>query len=278
MKLIKIKTIPALAAALFFLLFPMGQGDVLAAGAKTQYLIVASDTLLSGMAEALTPAGRYSVEAILPPGQCPGHYDVKLSDIEKVQKADLVLSFRGMPFMEKANAGGLNRLVVDSDGRNWMAPDFYILGLNRMADELASRFPADRNEILQRKEAAVRLIRSEAKKLRQKAEQAGLPGRAVLASSMQKEPLEWMGLRVAAVYGRPESMSTRDVVRLVRKGRDERVIAVVDNLQSGPDAGKRIAETLGRPHIVLSNFPSERGYLATLQENVDAVLTALERK
>jgi len=272
----KIKTTLVLAVLIISWLCPIGRGDALAESVKSQYLIVASDTLLSGMAGSLLPARRYSIEAILPPGQCPGHYDVKLSDIEKVQRADLVISFRAMHFMEKAN--GSNRLVMDNDGRNWMAPDFHILGLSRMADELALRFPADRHEIMKRKKAAVRLIRAEAKKLRQKAEQAGLSGCAVLASSLQKEPLEWMGLRVSGTYGRPESMSARDVVRLVRIGRDERVIAVVDNLQSGPDTGKRIAETLDRPHIVLSNFPSERGYLATLQENVEAVLTAVERK
>jgi zinc transport system substrate-binding protein len=53
---------------------------------------------------------------------------------------------------------------------------------------------------------------------------------------------------------------------------------VVDNLQSGPDAGKGIAETLRVPHVVLTNFPSEKGYLATLRENVDAILTASKKK
>ncbi|HVP78874.1 MAG TPA: hypothetical protein VMV04_13380, partial [Thermodesulfobacteriota bacterium] len=60
--------------------------------AKTARSIVASDTLLSGMIASLLPPNRYSVEAILPPGQCPGHYDVKLSDIEKMKKADLTVS------------------------------------------------------------------------------------------------------------------------------------------------------------------------------------------
>ena len=91
--------------------------------------IVTSDTILSGMIASLLPQTRYSVEAILPPGQCPGHYDVKLSDIEKIKRADLIVSFRGMPFMEKAILGGRSQLLVDAGGRNWMAPDSYILSL-----------------------------------------------------------------------------------------------------------------------------------------------------
>jgi hypothetical protein len=31
------------------------------------------------------------------------------------------------------------------------------------------------------------------------------------------------------------------------------------------------------PHVVLSNFPSEQGYVATLKENVEAVLAAVRK-
>ena len=102
--------------------------------AKIARGIVTSDTILSGMIASLLPPNRYSIEAILPPGQCPGHYDVKLSDIEKMKKADLTVSFRGMPFMDKAGLGGGAQLLVDAGGRNWMAPDSYIYGLGVLAD------------------------------------------------------------------------------------------------------------------------------------------------
>ena len=246
-------------------------------GAKGVRSIVTSDTILSGMIASLLPPHRYSVEAILPPGQCPGHYDVKLSDITKIKKAVLTVSFRGMPFMNKAVVEGKAELLVDEGERNWMAPDSYEYGLNILADELAKRFPEDRAEIRTRKEDAIRKVRAGADSLVQKIKQTGIYGMPVIASSMQKEPLEWMGFRVVGEYGRQEGMSTREVVSLLAIGRDQRVIMVVDNLQSGPDAGKEIAETLGAPHVVLTNFPSEKGYLATLEENVNAVLAATRK-
>ncbi len=246
--------------------------------AKTGRRIVTSDSILSGMITSLLPPKGYAVEAILPPGQCPGHYDVKLSDIEKTKKADLTVSFRGMPFMDKANLGGKAHLLVDAGGRNWMAPDAYLYGLGVLAEELSKHFPEDRNEIVKRKEETIRKVTTASTSMVKKIKEAGISGKAVIASSMQKEVLEWMGFRVVGEYGRPESMSTREVVRLSKIGRDHQAIAVVDNLQSGPDAGKGIAETLGVPHVVLTNFPSEKGYLATLQENVDAVMAAVMRK
>jgi zinc transport system substrate-binding protein len=240
--------------------------------------IVTSDTILSGMITSLLPQNRYSVEAILPPGQCPGHYDVKLSDIEKMKKADLNVSFRGMSFLKKAIPGGGAQLLVDAGGRNWMAPDSYIYGLGVLADELSKHFPEDKDEIMRRKEDTIRKVKAVSNSLLEKIKGAGIFGKAVIASSLQKEVLEWMGFRVVGEYGRPESMSTREVVRLSKTGKDQQVMAIVDNLQSGPDAGKGIAETLGVPHVVLTNFPSEEGYLATLKENVDAVLAAVTRK
>ncbi len=248
------------------------------ADAKVLRSIVASDTILSGMLSSLLPPGRYSTEAILPPGQCPGHYDVKLSDIERVKKADLIVSFKGVPFMAKAESGKKEQLQIDAGGRNWMAPDSYIHGLATLAQELSQRFPEDQEEIMKRKEESIGRVKTEAKGLIEKINTAGIHGKAIIASSMQKEPLEWMGFRVVGEYGRPEAMSTRELVRLSRIGREEQAVAVVDNLQSGPEAGRGIAETLGVPHVVLTNFPSEKGYLATLSENVEAVLAAIAEK
>jgi ABC-type Zn uptake system ZnuABC Zn-binding protein ZnuA len=246
--------------------------------AETLRRIVTSDTLLSGMIASLLPPNRYSIEAILPPGQCPGHYDIKLSDIEKMKRADLIVSFKGMPFMDKTDPGGRMQLLVDAGDRNWMAPDSYIYGLGVLADGLSKRFPSDQDEIMNQKEKTIREVKAGANSLIEKIKRAGIFRKPVIASSMQKEPLEWMGFRVVGEYGRPEAMSTREIVRLSKIGKDQKAIMVVDNLQSGPDAGKGIAETLGVPHVVLTNFPSDKGYLITLAENVDTVVAASKKK
>lgn len=248
------------------------------ANTKAKRVIVTSDTILSGMIASLLPPGRYSVEAILPPGQCPGHYDVKLTDMEKIKNAELIVSFQGMPFMKQVSAGDKVFHHLDTEGRNWMAPDSYLYGLNKLAEYLSQRYPDEKDGITGRKNEFTGRVKSTADILREKIRRAGVSGKAVIASSLQKEPLEWMGFRVVGEYGRPEAISAKEVVELAKVGRRHRVPMVVDNLQSGPDAGKGIAEALGVPHVVLSNFPSEKGYLATLEENVDAVVAAAGRK
>ena len=241
-------------------------------------VIVASDTILAGMIASLTSSHRYRVTAVLPPGQCPGHYDVKLSDIEKIKNADLVVSFKGIPFMDKTGSGAGVRLFLDTEGRNWMAPDSYIHGLNHLADRLSEYYPEDRNAIMSRKKAVIEEVRTYADSVARWVGQTGLTGAPIITSTMLKEPLEWLGFRVVGEYGRPEAMSARQVVRLSKIGRENHIVFVADNLQSGPDTGKGIADSLGTPHIVLTNFPSEKGYLATLGENVDTILAAAMAK
>lgn len=268
-----------LAAAVCAVWFGVQRAESAKSAARTaKTVVVTSDSILMSMAEQLLPGNRYEVTAILPPGQCPGHYDVKLSDIEKVKKADLVITFLGMTFMDKADDGGVDAVLIDAKGRNWMSPDAYTEGLSVVAGELAKRFPADKSVIMKRRAAAAGDVKKAAAALVKKIKKAGIYGTPVIASSMQKEPLEWFGFRVVGEYGRPESISAKEIVRLTEAGRKAKAALVVDNLQSGPDTGESIAEALKASHVVLTNFPSEKGYVATLRANVDALAAAAKRK
>ena len=237
--------------------------------------VVASDTILSGMSASLLPQGHFEVSSILPPGQCPGHYDVKLSDIARVKRADIVVSFTEMPFMAHVQADAGRMLFIDAKGRNWMAPDAYIAGLDLLAEKFSERFPEYKQEIAARRDHAVGEVAATNRSLSERIRRARVFQRPVIASSMLREPLEWMGLCVVGEYGRPESLSAKEIADLIRVGREKKAAMIADNLQSGPEAGKGIAEALRAPHVVLSNFPLEEGYAATLGENVDRVLAAL---
>ena len=261
-----------LAATAIFVLFFAGCQNETKERSADRINIVASDTILSGMSESLLPPDKFAVNVILPPGQCPGHYDLKLSDIALVKNADLVVSFRGMPFMQGAEIDENRLFSVDSEDRNWMVPDAYIAGLEILASEFSKLFPESAPLIRERKEQAAREVAEKKASLDARIKSAGIGQKTAIASSMIREPLEWMGLRVVGEYGRPESISAREIANLIRTGKTEEAVMIADNLQSGPDAGKGIAEALGIPHIALANFPLENGYAATLEDNVNAVL------
>ncbi|HOP85003.1 MAG TPA: zinc ABC transporter substrate-binding protein [Syntrophorhabdaceae bacterium] len=245
---------------------------------ERKYLIITSDTLLANMVSSLLPKERYSVEAILPPDQCPGHYDIKIKDMEKIKHSELIVSFRDMPFLNNSAFNEKTRIFVDSKGHNWMSPNHYEHGLKMISNILINHFKQDALTIERLKDKEMKRLKEATINLKRLIKDNGLLGKKVIASSMQKEPLEWMGFKVVAEYGRQESLSTKDIVRLTKIEKKGEVILVVDNLQSGPNVGKSIAEAIGVPHVVLTNFPSEKGYIETLKENVLTIINALNKR
>jgi zinc transport system substrate-binding protein len=60
------------------------------------------------------------------------------------------------------------------------------------------------------------------------------------------------------------------VVRdLVDKGKEKNVMLIIDNLQSGADAGKGIAEELGCKRVILTNFPGGFDNTETWEKAID---------
>ena len=261
--------------SVFALIFSGCQGGIREKGIAEKIHIVASDTILSGMSEALLPPDRFEVAVILPHGQCPGHYDLKLSDIALVKNAYLVVSFLGLPFMQGAEIDANRHFPVDTRGRNWMVPEFYIAGLEMLATGFSELFPESAPLINERKEQAIQEVAEKKAALDARIKSAGIGQKAVISAAMIRQSLEWMDFRVAGTYDRAEFISAKEIADLIRTGKAEEAVLIADNLQSGPDAGKGVSEALGIAHVTLANFPLENGYIATLEDNVNAVLAAM---
>jgi len=82
-----------------------------------------------------------------------------------------------------------------------------------------------------------------------------------------------------ATYGRPDSLTPQVVKELVDKGRAGNVSLIIDNLQSGENAGKAIAEELGLKRIILSNFPggfdNTETWEKAIDRNIELILNAV---
>ena len=102
-------------------------------------------------------------------------------------------------------------------------------------------------------------------------------GVAVICSEMQRPFLEWLECRVVASYGRPEELTSSQLITMIKKARKEHIVLVADNLQSGPQAGKTLAEEAGARHVTLTNFPLSGSYITDLKNNIRKILKETER-
>lgn len=236
--------------------------------------VVATTSLISCITKEVGK-DKVAVSTVIPPASCPGHFDLKIQDVQFLNEAKIVFYHGWESFIPKivkeigGKGNSLKKVPVEG---NWMIPDKQKEAALAIAKELGkidapNKAYYENNALLYNKK-----IDQMTAKLRKKT--ARLKGKAVLASSLQADFLEWLGLKVVDQYGRGEDLTSQQIVKLVKTGRQAHL--VIDNLQSGPEAGKAIGEELGVKDVTLSNFPGglpdTSTYLNSLEKNVDLIL------
>jgi len=228
-------------------------------GSTARLKVVASTSLIASVVEWVG-GDMVDVVNIIPPAQCPGHFDVKPGDIQRLADADLFLlhGWQGEKFsldlIASANNPHLTVVKLDVKG-NWMTPPVQLEAVDNITAALC--LADTENRSLYQDLAMEYQGRIEAKEAEIKAKLAQVSPSSVnvMCAEQLEGFVQWAGFNVVATYGRPDTLTLRVVRELVDGGREAGVTLIIDNLQSGQDAGKAIAEELGCQRIILSNFP-----------------------
>ena len=238
--------------------------------------VVASTTLISTIVQAIG-GDRFAVTTIAPAGLCPGQFDLKPSAVAAANNARLILNHgweAWYPALEKAIIPPGPRRVTLATKDNWMIPELQKQAAGEITALLQELDPARADTYrlaATRYEADVDSAAATARTLL-----AGKELPAVIAAEQQAPFLTWLGFRVVATYGRAEDFTAQGLTRLARVATDSGVKLVVDNLQSGPDTGKPLAEALKAKHVTLTNFPLHGSYRQALLDNAGALAQAIE--
>ncbi|MDD3927356.1 MAG: metal ABC transporter substrate-binding protein, partial [bacterium] len=253
-----------------------------ASGERTTGLRVTATTTMMQAAVRDIAGDRVQVTVLIPGGSCPGHYDIRPGDVQALKRSAVLFThgYEGFVPRLRAAAGLSEAQVVGIPvPGNWQLPDVYVKAAQSVTAALSKADAAGRPEYLRRFKTVQARARAVDIRVRNQARKAGFGRTAVICSDQQADVLRWMGFRVTAVYGRPEEFTPSGIHRLVKMGKADKVGLVVDNLQSGADAGKQLARQLGARHVILSNFPggfSNTGtWESTVLENTSRVVKAL---
>ena len=246
--------------------------------AKTAQLkVVTSTSLIASIVEQVG-GDMVDVVNIIPPAQCPGHFDIKPGDIQELADADLFLlhGWQGEMFAEEliASADNPDLTVVKvnvkvGENADWMAPpvqqaavDKIVAALSEIDAENAAAYQvlaAEYKDSVATKEAEIEARLAE----------EDLANINVMCANMLEGFVQWTGLNIVAVYGRPDSLTPQVVQELVDTGREENVTLIIDNLQSGQDAGAGIAEELGCARVILIDLPGGFDNTETWEKAID---------
>lgn len=265
----------ALPACLFTLLIsaPLLASEPATDTAPRQTVVVTTSLLENAARELLPPDGPVAVVSLVPPGTCPGHFDLSPRLVPELRAALVVArhDFQVRLDDQLRRVGVEEASVVVVRGRGSLLIPGHYLDLVRQVERALSRRLPDR-----RADLAAALGRVEARVASLEAEVRGRPapwaGAPVIASSHQAELCSWLGLEVVAELGRAEDTTPRELEGLLAGG----PALVVGNLQEGPQAALVLGERLGRPVAVLSNFPNAPGYGSTYDDLLRANLDRLD--
>jgi len=249
--------------------------------------VITSISLIAQIVERVS-GDLVDVVSIIPPAQCPGHFDVKPNDIQKLADADLFLlggwqvEMFSQKLIDSANNPDLTVISLDIPSNpqsNWMVPSVQQEATDGVAAALSQVDAANSGAYQASADEYKNTIEIKGAEVQSRLTEQNLANVNVICSSMQAAFLNWVGLNVVTFYGRPDSLTPQVVKDLVDTGEAQNVTLIIDNLQSGQDVGAGLAEELGCARIILSNFPGGFANTETweqaIDENIRRILEAI---
>lgn len=244
----------------------------------------------SNIAEVVQQIGGADVEVsvIIPGGACPGHYDVRPGDIKFLTEAHAMLIHpwqKDQAVIQNlvTAAGNLKDVlkIVAVKG-NWLIPEVEAQAITAVTQILQKLNPAQTEHYAARAQERLKIVEATGEAVRAQLQQAHVANMPVLCADMQQEVVAWAGFQIVGIYGRPEELTPAKLAELITLGKEQSVKLIIDNFQSGKDAGKAMAAELGAAQVTISNFvgglPETETWETTVTKNVKLLINALAHK
>jgi zinc transport system substrate-binding protein len=233
-------------------------GGVGSGHAENGSTLVVTTSMLEEAVRALGEAAAgVDVVRLIPPGSCPGHFDLSPRAVPSLRTADAIVRHDYQGYLEEQivdlGVADVAVIVAETEG-SLLVPLNYARLVRRVADILAGLLP-DQGEPLvsAANDVSLRLVELESEIRDRPAPWRRAP---VIVSFQQAGFSSWLDLDVVAEIGRPEDLTPREFERLMQL----RPALVVGNLQEGLQSATTLAERMSVPLAVFSNFPGAVGY------------------
>jgi zinc transport system substrate-binding protein len=248
--------------------------------------VMAGSSFIANIVEDVADGG-LEARTIIPPGVCPGHYDVKPSDIEALANAEALIvhnyqqNYQNIVgAIEAAQNPDLVVKVIDMTG-NWMVPEVQAEGVAKIAQALGEIYPENIAYYQGNATEKAQAILVKGDDVEDRLLQGGVDGVKVVCAEMQAGFVSWAGFNITATFGRPEDLSPAQIADLIDNAQESGVALIIDNLQSGSATlGASIGEDIEAIPITISNFPggleNTETWEKAIDKNVDLLLGALD--
>jgi len=217
---------------------------------------------------------------------CPGHYDVKPSDIEALANSKALFIHDYQQYFQNINGAveaaenpNLIITVLNVTG-NWMVPSVQAQAVSKIAEALGEIDPENAAYYEGKAAERAQAILDKGEEVENTLQEAGIEGVKVICAEMQQGFVRWAGFDIVATFGRPEDLSPTDEAQLVTEAKQAGAALIIDNLQSGSATlGASIEQDVAAIPVTISNFPggleNTETWEKSIDKNVDLLLDAL---
>ena len=247
--------------------------------------IMTGSSLITNIIQDIA-GGKVEPRTFIPPGVCPGHYDVKPGDIVALtnSKAFFIHNYQQnyenvTGLIEAAENADLIITVINITG-NWMVPQVQAEAVDKIAQALGDIDPENAAYYEGKATKRAQAILDKGEEVEDRLQGAGLGEVKVICAAMQEGFVRWAGFDVVATFGRPEDLSPTQMEELIGEAQEAGVALVIDNLQSGATTlGASMEQDIEAIPVTISNFPggleNTETWEKAIDKNVDLLLEAL---
>ena len=221
----------------------------------------------------------FEIVSLCPPGSCPGHFDMKPSQLADVRESRLLLRFDFQDGLDvklaRLRGEGL-RVVSVPAGEGLCIPETYLSACRVVSRAVSTAYPelsarctrgvADTSTRLEMLTAEVR----------HRMKTHGLVGQKALTSPHQEAFARWLELEVVGTFRGSDRETARTLAGVIARGETAGVAFVVANRQEGDQQARALAKRLGARLVVFGNFPNrphtQHPFDALVRDNVNRLL------
>lgn len=234
----------------------------------------------------LTAAVREVADDALPlvelaePGMCPGHFDLRPSQVRRILTSRLVLRFDFQKSLDARLTSASRQPppvgAIHVEGGMCEPPTFVDI-CRQVSDVLVG------HELIAADQAEARLAALEQRmaeldtSLQADVAAAGFVSRRVLASRHQKAFCERLGLQVVGTFPAADVALPSEINDAVQQGHESGVELIIANVPEGRQAADALADRFGARVVLFGNFPDGQGrdsFDRLVRGNVAALLEA----
>ncbi|MDH7504312.1 MAG: hypothetical protein QHJ82_16570 [Verrucomicrobiota bacterium] len=218
------------------------------------------------------------------PGTCPGHFDIRPSEVQKLRSCRILLRFDFQKSLDaRLNPGSENkpRICEVALGGGMGQPETYLLACEQVARHLVAAGLLDEAAAESRLRDIKSRLAALSAEVTNRVARAGLVGLPVIASHHQQAFCKWLGLNVVAVFRAADTAGIREINDALEAGKLASAKVVIANLPEGRRTADALAARLKACVVVFENFPMPRdgaiSFDNMVMANLDRLLEGVKR-